>query len=363
MPSCIGFQINGFIADVIETCGTCAARSSEASDACGNNGCCGGPIGNNQFLLCKAPGCCIRMMGAAASGRVFATVLPSEVDINSVGSCKNKNLFGPENSMTCPYQCAIATGEGGVNELKCPQGVVVPAVDEIFTPNPAETGDCYTPVVDSIFSAPDAGLNTNDTSQETKTSQDPDTGSLLENDANCFPGDAIVELQDGSSIRMEALQVGDCVKVGLDEYSTVFMFTHRLSNTQAKFVTIKTSSGASLSLTQGHYIYANGNLVAAAQVVVGDSLLLGNGAEEQVTVITYSSSRGLYNPQTENGNIVVNGIVTSVYTTAVEPSTAHVLISIMRSLYSSFGVSTSIFHSGADSEIARRGLSLLEAFS
>ena len=41
-----------------------------------------------------------------------------------------------------------------------------------------------------------------------------------------------------------------------------------------------------------------------------------------------------YNPHTLNGDIVVNGIKTSTYTAAVEPSLAHSLLWPVRMLYS-----------------------------
>jgi Hint module len=161
----------------------------------------------------------------------------------------------------------------------------------------------------------------------------------------CFPGHETVELEDGSVVRMDAVAIGDMIKVGTGEYSRVFMFTHKMSDTIHEFVNVKTDSGASLSLTTGHYIYANGELVAASELSVGDELSLGNGAKTAVVSVGSVVSTGLFNPQTVNGNVVVNGIVASTYTTAVEPTFAHAILAPFR-LLNLFGYDFTALESG-----------------
>lgn len=73
-----------------------------------------------------------------------------------------------------------------------------------------------------------------------------------------LPADATVALEDGSVKRMDALSIGDRVQVGNGRYSDVFMFSHKVYNIVRDFVTVTTSSGASLSATDGHYIYLHG---------------------------------------------------------------------------------------------------------
>lgn len=51
-----------------------------------------------------------------------------------------------------------------------------------------------------------------------------DAGEYL---ADCFPGDAQVELEGGKKVSMSALKVGDHVRVGPSEFSEVYMFTHK----------------------------------------------------------------------------------------------------------------------------------------
>lgn len=164
----------------------------------------------------------------------------------------------------------------------------------------------------------------------------------------CFPADAEVELDDGSRKRMEEVQLGDRVKVAPGKFSDVFMFTHKLADVMAKFVDIATESGAALSLTKGHYMYLNGVYAAAGTAKVGDKVQLADGSVDRVSSVEHSTRRGLFNPQTVHGDIMVNGIRSSTYTEAVEPRFAHAVLSPLRALYEGLGLSTSILDAGAD---------------
>jgi hypothetical protein len=75
---------------------------------------------------------------------------------------------------------------------------------------------------------------------------------------------------------MSHLEVGDVVLAAPNTYSTVYLFTHRLTDFNTTFVNITTDSG-SLSLSLDHFLYVNGVLVVAAKVVVGDVLTTGTG--------------------------------------------------------------------------------------
>ncbi len=155
---------------------------------------------------------------------------------------------------------------------------------------------------------------------------------------------------------MSSVSIGDIVKVGPAEFSPVFMFTHKLADTVHKFVTLKTAGGVSLSLTKGHYLYVNGVLSAAGEVTVGDELQLGSGTVDRVASVVSRVGEGLYNPQTVNGNIVVNGVVSSTYTTAVEPTFAHAILAPFRFL-NGLGLQLTALESGGGvlADIAPRG--------
>jgi Hint module len=172
--------------------------------------------------------------------------------------------------------------------------------------------------------------------------------------SNCFPAEATVLLASGETKRMDELAVGDRISVGRGEFSAVFMFTHKLPAARANFVTLSTASGEAITLTPGHYLQtAAGGLVAAGAVCVGDDLVLANGAPSHVLSARATPGVGLFNPQTATGNMVVDGVLVSAYTTAIDPSLAHAVLSPLRAMYNVFGVSTSVLDGGANA-VAKR---------
>jgi hypothetical protein len=164
---------------------------------------------------------------------------------------------------------------------------------------------------------------------------------------SCFPGRATAELESGRTVRMDELAVGDRVRVGAAEFSPVFLFTHKVGAVVNRFVRITIASGHAISATPGHYLYVNGELAAAATVKVGDMMTLGSGALSPVAAVSVTTERGLFNPQTAHGDIVVDGVLSSTYTTAVSPKVAHSVLSPIRALYAWCGVSTTMLEGGA----------------
>lgn len=182
-------------------------------------------------------------------------------------------------------------------------------------------------------------------------SDDGDDGSV------CFPSKATVELESGEKKAMEDLAVGDMVKVGVNQFSRVFMFTHKLADTESTFLSIKTAE-TSLTLTPGHYLYVNGALAAAKTVSAGDSLTLGSGAVATVTSVAPVQATGLFNPQTVSGNVVVDDVLASTYTTAVEPTFAHAILAPFRALQSFVTLTALESGGGALADVAPRGQAL-----
>lgn len=171
--------------------------------------------------------------------------------------------------------------------------------------------------------------------------------------STCFPADALVRLESGLMKRMDQVQIGDSVLVAPGVFSEVFMFTHRLADIKTNFVTLHMSSGSQLSLTSGHLLYVDGQLLPARKVRTGSALHLADGSMSYVAAVTRAAKSGLYNPQTIHGDIVVNGIITSTYTTAVRPVVAHALLAPLRVLYTSLGWTTTAVESGGESLLAR----------
>lgn len=152
---------------------------------------------------------------------------------------------------------------------------------------------------------------------------------------------------------MDQLSIGDRVHVGNDMYSEVFLFTHKLSEVTHEFLTIRVGTvekiDATISLTRGHFLYVNGQMATAGSVKTGDMLQLENGNMRSVVDVQCSTFKGLFNPQTAHGDIVVDGIRASTYTTAVKSTVAHSLLVPLRALYTSLGWATTSLENGASS--------------
>lgn len=164
--------------------------------------------------------------------------------------------------------------------------------------------------------------------------------------AACFPASATVALADGSVKRMDAVKIGDNVAVGNGKFSPVFMFTHKLADGQHSFVEIA-AAGKTLRLTDGHYMYVNGRLAAARTAKAGDIVSV-DGSDATISSVRTVQDVGLYNPQTEHGDVLVGGFAASTYTEAVHPSAAHALLAPLRALYAKLAFSTKMVDSGAD---------------
>lgn len=148
----------------------------------------------------------------------------------------------------------------------------------------------------------------------------------------CFPGGVTVQVHTGATIRMEDLKVGDRVRDASGGYSAVYMFSHRLSSTRTEFVRVHTTSGHALTISPGHYVHTSMGLVQASGLRIGDDVITTNGVV-RVCRKERHWDVGLFNPHTMSGSIVVNDIVSSVYTRAVEPTVAHSLLAPVRAVF------------------------------
>ncbi len=186
--------------------------------------------------------------------------------------------------------------------------------------------------------------------------ESPSSGS-----STCFPADAMVTVETGAQKRMDEVEIGDRVLVGDGSYSEVFMFTHRDESVTSEFIEIIEESGSRLQLTQSHYLYAGNSLKAAGSVKIGDSLRLSDGSRSNVKRLRKVINTGLYNPQTCQGDIVVNGIIASTYTTTVHPSSAHSLLAPLRAAYQSMRIAIHWLDYGSDtiSEILPKGTDIV----
>lgn len=149
----------------------------------------------------------------------------------------------------------------------------------------------------------------------------------------CFPWDATVHLENGINLTMSQLQVGDRVRVSPTEFSEVFMFTHQSRfDVGSHYVELRTKMNQTLIATATHLVHINGRLMAAGKCRPGDKVLTLVGWETVVSTRRVKGS-GLYNPHTLHGDIVVNNIVASTFTTAVNVRSASGLLSPLRALH------------------------------
>eukprot|EP00042_Codosiga_hollandica_P002829 m.930376 g.930376 ORF g.930376 m.930376 type:complete len:481 (+) comp174817_c0_seq1:243-1685(+) len=150
---------------------------------------------------------------------------------------------------------------------------------------------------------------------------------------SCFPPLAVVQLADGRFKYMKDLEKGDKVLADVDEYSPVFTFSHRRPHILSNFKKIQTEANHTLWLTPEHYLYVNRSLAVARLVHIGDLLTTESGEQVAVVEVSDQMLEGLYNPHTVHGDIFVNGIKTSSYTSAVSPGVAHALLFPARAAY------------------------------
>jgi hypothetical protein len=178
----------------------------------------------------------------------------------------------------------------------------------------------------------------------------------------CFPAGAIVQLHSGALVPMSQLKLGDRVLVSAtqkreDAFSGIFLFTHRDAEITSWFVRIHHSKdlGTPFMASPGHYLYVNDVLTSAEAIKVGDMLHVAHmEGSSRVSRVEYVTAKGLFNPQTAHGDIVVNGVLASTFTTTVKPSVAHALLMPIRVIALSFGDSwfrlasfLNIFHHGS----------------
>ena len=128
--------------------------------------------------------------------------------------------------------------------------------------------------------------------------------------------------------------MGDRVWTGTG-YSDVIMFTHRQRNTRNGFLRFGVRGGEYLTVSPGHYLYTDKRqLKSAMSFQRGDMLIRDEGGAVVIESIEKVRGRGLFNPQTVSGSIIVDGFLASTYTTSVDPIVAHgVLMAPVRWLY------------------------------
>lgn len=224
-------------------------------------------------------------------------------------------------------------------------------------PSPGASPTAAPPVASPGATPPAASPDATPTADESPDASVDATVSPADDDAVCFPADATVVVAGRGRVVMADLRVGDLVAVGGGRPpSRVYAFSHADAAAVSTLVSLTTSAGSAdapggeasaaetapvtLRLSPGHYLPVNGRLAAAKTVVVGDTLAAGPAGEPvTVTAVEQVVGRGLFNPHTVDGGVLVDGIRTSCYTTAVHPRVASALLAPARWVVALGGVS------------------------
>jgi len=140
----------------------------------------------------------------------------------------------------------------------------------------------------------------------------------------CFSSTASVELEDGSNKAMSDLSVGDKVLVGRgnkQEFQPIYGFGHRDSDHMAEFLQVYTSAKrqSPLELSRDHLLFLSNATtpVPASTIQVGDSIQGKSGSLKVIKLRTIKRY-GMYAPFTQDGTMIVDGILASSFVTFQE---------------------------------------------
>jgi len=146
--------------------------------------------------------------------------------------------------------------------------------------------------------------------------------------AKCYSSASTVVLESGNVIPYPDLKVGDRVlavsSTGEPFFDKVFRITHHDTESPTEFVVITTTSGDKLELSSDHMLHSGtccslSSLVSAGKVTVGDTVFVSTPTESvravNVASIGTVIRNGRFNAHTIGGHIVVDGIVSSHFTT------------------------------------------------
>ena len=167
----------------------------------------------------------------------------------------------------------------------------------------------------------------------------------------CFAGTERVLTEDGRTVAMEDVKLGDRVQVassaGSLDFADVVFLPHRANTVETLFVQLETTRG-SLKVTPDHLILAgdcgdDASLISAKDISVGSCISSISGPQHVISV-TEMKSKGIYSLVTSHGDgiIVVNGFKASSF------GPFHMLpnmyYQLHRSLYNYMPIMTQVLH-------------------
>ena len=119
----------------------------------------------------------------------------------------------------------------------------------------------------------------------------------------------MVETENGL-VRMDEIQLGDLILSGEDNFEEVYSFGHFSEEIESEYLQVFIQGAKQpLELSADHMLFLENNTAAAAaDVTVGDKVMLANGDVRVVESIESVTRQGLYAPFTESGTVSVNGV-------------------------------------------------------
>ena len=141
-----------------------------------------------------------------------------------------------------------------------------------------------------------------------------------------------MRMPNGKDVYMAELTVGAIISAGAGRLTSVYGFSHSSRHTLHRFVTLHTANGT-LSATSLHHIHTGRGALPAGNVRVGDALRMESGEFAPVLRVGTRYARGLYNPHTLTGTVVVNGFIASAYTDHMNQQAAQALLTPFRALH------------------------------
>lgn len=161
----------------------------------------------------------------------------------------------------------------------------------------------------------------------------------------CFAGSALVQTKCNGSKEISTVRINDEILVFDDDghlfYDKVYIILHANAKEEVLYVRIATKQGKILFISPYHALPVGeiGKDIPAKDVVVGDAIFTINHGFltlDIVTSVSYKLCKGAFCPVTMNGNIVVNEVAASCYTTFVNPSLTHFTLLPFRVMYKYF---------------------------
>jgi len=142
------------------------------------------------------------------------------------------------------------------------------------------------------------------------------TVSRRRRSGGCFPADAVVRCLPSATKTIDQVRVGDRCLTPSGEYEDIYLSSHAESRTEGDFVQVTAESGHQVELTALHYIQVNDTVMLAKDISVGMMVTVWNeqgASSSPVQQKTIVRKKGLYNPHTTSGSLLVNNVSVSTW--------------------------------------------------